>query len=110
MSLAQYIEKLPKAELHLHLEGSATPARFSRLSRKYSSEFSSLSEAEIAEQVFEYEDFPAFLNVYKTVCEHLRSPEDYLDLLEDLAEQLKVQNVRHAEIIFTPSIPQWGDS
>jgi len=101
----EYIQHLPKAELHLHLEGSVTPATLRDLSRKYQSQYASLSEEELVAQLFHYRDFYHFLVTYRTVCEHLRQPEDYSMVLDRLGVYFREQNIRYAEIIYTPSIP-----
>ncbi len=101
----EYIRSLPKAELHVHIEGCMTPQRLHKLSRAYDSRYQSQADEILAQQGFQYEDFNDFLNTYKIVCDHLRQPKDYLGLLADLAEDYRLQNVRYAEIIYTPSIP-----
>ncbi len=101
----RFIARLPKAELHLHLEGSVSPRRLSLLSRKYKTALAEKTGEEIAEQSFQYADFPAFLSFYKTVCEHLKGPSDYVEVFDDLVESLIRQNVLYAEIIYSPSIP-----
>jgi aminodeoxyfutalosine deaminase len=99
------IEILPKAELHLHLEGSVSPSTLLELSRKYETEYASLSLKEIEEQLFQFDSFQDFLETYRIVCHHLREPLDYLRILSWLAEYFVKEKVRYAEIIYTPSIP-----
>jgi aminodeoxyfutalosine deaminase len=101
----EYIKSLPKAELHLHLEGTVTPATLGELSRKYQTQYASLSEEELETQLFHYRDFYHFLDTYRIVCSHLRTPEDYSMVLERLGAYFRGQNIRYAEIIYTPSIP-----
>ncbi|MDA2934023.1 adenosine deaminase [Acidobacteria bacterium AH-259-D05] len=101
----EYLKRLPKAELHLHLEGSVTPSILRELSRKYKTEYCSLTEEALQEQLFQYRDFDHFLETYRIVCEHLRKPEDYSMVLGHLAGYFEEQNIRYAEIIYTPSIP-----
>lgn len=100
-----YIRRLPKVELHLHLEGAVTAAIFLQLSRKYETAFREWPPHRVAEELFAYEDFYAFLRAYKTVCEHLCEPADYVSVLESLSQYFAEQNIRYAEIIYTPSIP-----
>ncbi len=99
------IRAFPKAELHLHLEGSISAQRFRKLSRKYQTEFSGLSPAEIRSQLFSYSDFWDFLQSYRVICEHLREPRDYVALVHDLGPYFESQNIRYAEILMAPSIP-----
>ena len=100
-----YIRSLPKAELHVHLEGSVTAELFLELSRKYQTEYQKLSVPQVEEKLFRYRDLGAFLQTYKVVCEHLREPADCLRVLDSLAESFTAENVRYAEVIYTPSIP-----
>ncbi len=101
----EYLKQLPKAELHLHLEGSISAGLLSRLSRKYKTEFRSDAPDELARKLFAYRDFNGFLQTYKTVCEHLRQPADYRLLTDQLAQYMREQNILYAEVIFSPSIP-----
>lgn len=105
LSLEEFLEKLPKAELHLHLEGSITPGRFLALAHKYSTEFHTWDEEAVRRRLLNYRDFQAFLKTFKIVCEHLREPADYADLLDDLADYFPANNIRYAELFVTPSIP-----
>ena len=101
-----YIHALPKAEIHLHLEGSVAPRRFLKLSRKYQTEYATLSPRQLKETLFQYDDFWDFLGTYKVVCQHLREPRDYVDLVTDLGEYLVRQNIRYAELFLAPSVPE----
>lgn len=100
-----YLKSLPKAELHLHLEGSISAELLSQLSRKYETEHRHDSPFELSQKLFSYPDFKGFLETYKTVCQHLREPDDYLLLADHLAAYLKEQNILYAEVIFSPAIP-----
>ena len=101
----QYLRSLPKAEWPLHLEGPVTPSGLRSLSKRYGTEYSTLSEEELERQLFRYEDFYSFLETYRIVCEHLREPTDYVKVLDGLGEYFTQENIRYAEIIYTPSIP-----
>ncbi len=104
-SLESYIRALPKAEIHLHLEGSIRPERFLGLSRKYQTEYQDFSPKELEKTLFTYDDFWDFLRTFKVVSQHLREPEDYIDLVNDLHEYLVRHNIRYSEVFFAPSIP-----
>ncbi len=99
----EFVRRLPKAELHLHLEGAIRPARLIELGRKYGTELGSASVNEVETNLFSYKDFAAFLDTYRRVCEHLLEPEDYLLILGDLARYFVDQNIRYAEVIFSPA-------
>ena len=104
-ALNSYIQSFPKAELHLHLEGSVGPSLFNELACRYETEYASLSLEELISKVFHYKNFNDFLNTFKIVCQHLRRPEDYEFVLKHLATDLLNQGVFYAEITYAPSIP-----
>ncbi len=97
------IRSLPKAELHLHLEGSVTPQTLVELRRRHG-KHSSLPEAE---SLYHYKDFIGFLMAFKTLTEDLRTPEDYELITYRLMEQLKAENVFHAEVYVSVGVCLW---
>ena len=91
---ATWLQWLPKAELHLHLEGSITPATLLELSRR--NDHAPLTLAQAAE-VYHYSDFPTFLMAFKAVTERLHTPGDYELITYNMLRDLAQQGVRHAE-------------
>jgi len=89
-----FIRQLPKAELHLHLEGAVEPATIVELRRNHG-ENATLADTE---PLYRYTDFPSFLMAFKEVSAHLRGPEDYELVTYRLMQQLKEENVLHAEV------------
>lgn len=89
-----FIRQLPKAELHLHLEGAVEPATLLEL-RRHHGETATLAETE---SLYRYTDFPSFLMAFKEVSAHLRGPDDYELVTYRLMQQLKEENVLHAEV------------
>jgi aminodeoxyfutalosine deaminase len=98
-----FIRSLPKAELHLHLEGSIEPATLLELQRRQNPEGTQAS----AQEFYRYEDFSGFLLSFKAVTELLRTPEDYELITYRLLEQLKPQNVLHAEVYISVGVCLW---
>jgi adenosine deaminase/aminodeoxyfutalosine deaminase len=94
------IRQLPKAELHLHLEGAVEPATLLEL-RKRHGENSTLPETEA---LYRYNDFASFLMAFKEVSAHLRGPEDYEFATYRLMQQLKQENVLHAEVYISVGV------
>lgn len=102
-AIPSWIERLPKAELHLHLEGTATPETLVALARERGRRLS----LEEARRHFTYRDFAGFLLAFKWVSEQLRAPEDYAFLLRDLLARLHQQNVLYAEITLAAGVVLW---
>ncbi len=98
------IIRLPKAELHLHLEGSIEPATLLELRQRHGMEGASLAEVE---RLYSYADFKGFLSAFKDVTGHLRAPEDYELITYRMMERLKAQNVLHAEVIVSVGVCLW---
>ncbi len=98
-----FIRSLPKAELHLHLEGSVTPATLVELRGRYGKQ-STLAEAE---SLYQYNDFQGFLMAFKTLTEDLQTPEDYELIAYRMMEQLKFGNVLHAEVYVSVGVCLW---
>ena len=98
-----FIRQLPKAELHLHLEGSIDPATLLEIQMRHGKN-GTLGEAE---NIYRYKDFAGFLMAFKTVTENLKDPEDFELITYRLLEQLKCQNVLHAEVYVSVGVYLW---
>jgi aminodeoxyfutalosine deaminase len=91
---SSFIRQLPKAELHLHLEGAVDPATLLELRQRHG-ESATLAETEA---LYRYTDFPSFLMAFRDVSVHLRGPADYELATYRLMQRLKEENVLHAEV------------
>ncbi len=103
---AKLITSLPKAELHLHLEGSIEPATLLELRQRHGMDGASFAEVE---QLYNYADFTGFLRAFKDVTGHLRTPEDYELITYRLMQRLKSQNVLHAEVTVSVGVCLWRE-
>jgi aminodeoxyfutalosine deaminase len=101
---SRFVLTLPRAELHLHLEGSIEPSTLLELRQRNGIDGASLAEVE---QLYNYKDFAGFLAAFKDVTGHLRAPEDYEVITYRLMERLKAQNILHAEVIVSVGICLW---
>jgi aminodeoxyfutalosine deaminase len=88
------ISSLPKAELHLHLEGSIQPATVCALTAEHNI---LLTEDEVRRR-YSYRDFTGFIDAFKWVTSFLREPRDYGLIARDLSEHLLTQGVVYAEV------------
>jgi adenosine deaminase/aminodeoxyfutalosine deaminase len=90
-----FIRRLPKAELHLHLEGTILPSTLVELSARHDAQPLTLAEAEA---LYRFTDFTGFLDAFRTVCKQLIGPEDYELAAWRMIEQLSEQGIVHAEV------------
>ena len=91
---------LPKAELHLHLEGSIRPETAVELAARHGTKLT--AEEVIAR--YNYADFAGFIDIFKWVTSFLRDPADYALITRKLLEELLRQNVVYAEITISTGV------
>ncbi len=95
-----WLRLLPKAELHLHLEGTITPETLVELSRRHDAAPLAL---EAARALYIYPDFQHFLLTFKAVSERLQTPADFAFITREMIRALAAQGVVHAEVYIS-----WG--
>lgn len=100
---SRYILALPKAELHLHLEGSIDPATLLELRHRHGQRD---TLADVL-PLYAYSDFNGFLMAFKAITEDLRTPEDYEFITYRLMQKLKDENVLHAEVYVSVGVSLW---
>jgi aminodeoxyfutalosine deaminase len=98
--LTERIASLPKAELHLHLEGSMQPPTVTALTARHGI---AVAEEEVRRR-YAYRNFDEFLEAFKWVTTFLREPQDYALITRDLAHHLVTQGVVYAEITLSVGI------
>jgi aminodeoxyfutalosine deaminase len=91
---SEFILALPKAELHLHLEGAIEPDTVLELVCNHGQEIDPLE----LRKLYEYTDFTGFLLCFRAITQYLQTPEDYELITYRLMERLKRDNVLHAEV------------
>lgn len=103
-SLHEFARRLPKAELHVHLEGAIQPATLLRLARQNGQPLpapvATADEAGLR-AYYTFTDFTHFLNLYITILKCLRTQEDYRLIAYEFGRECKRQNIRYAEPTFT---------
>lgn len=100
--LPDALRLLPKAELHLHLEGTVRPATLVRLARRAGSPlFPDLATVRARRR---FQGLPGFLALYRDVCRLLRGPADFAFLARDLTRRLRRERITYAEVYVSPAI------
>lgn len=100
--IESFVRDLPKVELHVHHIGSATPATVARLAERHAGSTSVPADPQKLAEYFTFRDFAHFIELYLTVVDLVRDPEDVLTLTYDIATDLAAQQVRYAELTLTP--------
>ena len=101
MSLTPFIAGLPKAELHLHIEGSLEPEQMFEFARRNRVDlpFASVEEIRAA---YDFSNLQDFLDIYYAGANVLRTEADFRDMALAYFRRAAADSVRHAEIFFDP--------
>jgi adenosine deaminase len=99
--LVKFAQKLPKAELHIHIEGSLEPELMFQLAERnrLAIPFASVEEVRAA---YDFSNLQDFLDIYYQGMSVLKTEEDFFDLTMAYLNRARADNVRHAEIFFDP--------
>ncbi|MEU0552104.1 adenosine deaminase [Micromonospora sp. NPDC005979] len=100
--LTTFIAGLPKAELHVHHVGSASPRIVAELAARHEGNTPVPADPDALASYFEFRDFAHFIEVYLSVVDLIRDPEDVWLLTHEVARELARQQVRYAELTITP--------
>ena len=101
MNLSRFIAEMPKAELHLHIEGTLEPELMMSLARRNRIDLPYATVEDIR-QAYEFNCLQDFLDVYYLGMSVLLKREDFLDLAWAYLEKMAAQNVTHVEVFFDP--------
>ncbi len=100
-ALRRFIGRLPKAELHIHIEGALEPGLAFEIGRRNGIALPYSSEAEL-EAAYDFESLQDFLRVYCELAQVLTEERDFYDLTYAYLARAHSQNVLHAEMFFDP--------
>ena len=106
MSLNEYIAAAPKAELHVHLEGSIQPATLLMLAKRHRVDLPADTEDGLRNW-YRFRDFHHFIEVYVQITRCLRTVEDFELIVYEFGADMARQNIRYAEVTFSPSTHLW---
>lgn len=99
--MRDFIEKLPKAELHVHLEGTLEPELSFELARKNNIELPFAAPEDLI-AAYDFHDLPSFLTIYYAGMSVLIEEEDFYRLTWDYLAKAASQNIVYAELFFDP--------
>ncbi|MGY2486793.1 adenosine deaminase [Cupriavidus sp. CP313] len=100
-ALADQIRRTPKAELHVHIEGTLEPELIFRLAQRNQVALPYPS-VEALRAAYAFTDLQSFLDIYYAGASVLLTEEDFFDMTMDYVKRAVADNVRHAEIFFDP--------
>ncbi|MFJ5234546.1 adenosine deaminase [Kitasatospora sp. NPDC088391] len=97
-----FIAGMPKAELHVHHVGSASPRVVAELAARHAGRSKVPTDPQALAEYFTFTDFAHFIEVYLSVVDLVRDAEDVRSLTYGVAEDMARQNIRYAELTVTP--------
>lgn len=101
MDIKQLVTEMPKAELHVHIEGTLEPQMLLDLAARNQVEIPYKTLADV-QAAYEFEDLQSFLDIYYAGASVLLHESDFFDLMYAYLKRCKEQNIVHAEIMFDP--------
>lgn len=101
MTLEKFIRRMPKVELHVHLEGSIRPETLLTLAERNDVALPA-SSLEGLREWYQFSDFAHFIEVYLATCDCVRTPADFELIAAEFLRYRSEQNVKYSEVIFTP--------
>jgi aminodeoxyfutalosine deaminase len=105
--IERYIAAVPKAELHVHLEGSIQPATLLTLAQRNGVQLPVQNVADL-QNWFTFRNFNHFIEIYFEISSCLKTSDDYELIAYEFGANMARQNVRYAEITFSPSTHQFS--
>lgn len=97
----QLIQQIPKAELHLHIEGALQPELMLKLAQRNQINLP-FSSVESIKKAYQFGNLQSFLDIYYQGASVLVKEEDFYDLTWAYLQRAKEENIRHTEIFFDP--------
>jgi adenosine deaminase len=97
---SEHIERMPKTELHVHLEGAIQPRTLLQLAERNGVSLPAKDEIGLRD-FYRYRDFDHFIEIYFTITSCLRTPDDYRLIAYQFGEECARQNIRYAEPTFS---------
>jgi adenosine deaminase len=99
MDVIEFARRIPKIELHLHLEGAVQPATFLELARKNGVTVPAFQDVR---DLYRYDNLPDFLKVYDLVCRSIRDADDFRRITYEALASCAAGGARYVEFFFSP--------
>lgn len=99
--MKDFIAGLPKAELHLHIEGSLEPELMFKLAQRNHIDLP-FKDVEAVRAAYEFHNLQEFLDIYYQGAQVLNHEQDFYDMTMDYLKRCKDQNIIHTELFFDP--------
>ncbi|GJM41362.1 MAG: aminodeoxyfutalosine deaminase [Ardenticatenaceae bacterium] len=101
--LVNFIQQMPKAEIHIHLEGAIQPKTVLELAKRHNKLDTLPSNTEKGlREWFTFIDFPHFVEIYLTIQDLIRTADDFALIVYENGADMAAQNIRYREITVTP--------
>ncbi|HSB01750.1 MAG TPA: adenosine deaminase [Anaerolineales bacterium] len=101
MSLEEFIRRMPKVELHVHLEGSIRPETLLALAERNGVSLPANTIQGLRDW-YQFSDFAHFIEIYFAICNCIRTPADFELMAAEFLKYQFEQNIKYSEVIFTP--------
>jgi len=98
--LKAFIERIPKAELHCHLEGAIQPATLLKLAARHEMKLP-FSDVQGAQKFYEFTSLNQFLDIFALACSTLKTAADFEEITLDLGADAARQGILYREVFFT---------
>lgn len=106
-AIGRYLQLVPKAELHVHLEGSIHPSTLLALARRNNVTMP-VSTLEEMHEWFRFRDFPHFIEIYSAIARCLKTAQDYELIAYEFGAEMARQHVRYAEVTVSVSTHRYA--
>ena len=101
--LTNFIQQMPKAEIHIHLEGAIQPKTVLELAKRHDKLNTLPSDTEEGlRRWFTFTDFPHFVEIYLTIQDLIRTADDFALIVYENGADMAAQNIRYRELTVTP--------
>lgn len=101
--LTATLKVMPKVEIHIHLEGATSPKTIWEMAQRHKIQLPVKTLKEWR-SFYEFQDFEHFIEVYKIATNCMRTPEDFMDMVEDFLSRQSKQNIQYSEAYFSPQL------